>query len=80
MKRKKRNLDKYFLLTWKKLWIIVVIGFISIMLHNLWYAIFGYEDVVFFSLVIFAIPAYFIVCVSYSIAKRIKEKMKKRKK
>jgi len=76
MKRKKRNLNKYFLLTWKKLWIIVVIGFISIMLHNFWYAIFGYEDVVFFSLVIFVIPTYLIVCIIYTIIKKIQKKKK----
>jgi len=76
MKRKKRNLDKYFLLTWKKLWIIIVLGFISIMLHNLWYAIFGFEDVVFFSLVIFVIPVYFVVSIFYTLIKIIKEKKK----
>jgi len=74
MKKKKKNLDKYFLLTWKKVWIIVVAGFVSILLHNAFYAIFKIEEPVFFSLVVFGIPTYFIVCVIYSLIKQFKRK------
>jgi len=59
-----------FLLSWKKLWIIVVGGFVSIMLHNLWYMIFGSEEVVFFSIVVLVLPAYFAIMVVYSLIVR----------
>ena len=74
MKKKKKNLDKYFLLTWKKVWIIVVAGFVSILLHNAIDAIFNIEEPVFFSLVVFVIPTYFLVCVIYSLIKQFKRK------
>ena len=61
------KLDKYLLISWRKLWIIVVGGFVSILLHNFWYAIFGFEEAFFFILVIFVIPIYFVVSVFYSI-------------
>ena len=72
-KKKKFDFDKWFLLTWKKLWIIVVSGFIFIMLHNAFYMIFKVEEAVFFILVIFVIPAYFITCVVYSLIKLIRK-------
>ncbi len=40
-----------FLLSWKKVWIIVVAGFISILLHNLISGLLGVEEPVFFSIV-----------------------------
>jgi len=46
-KKKKNKLDKYFLLSWRKAWIIVVGGFVSILLHNFISALFGVEEVVF---------------------------------
>ena len=55
-----------FLLTWKKSWILVVAGFISIVLHNVIYAIFNVEETFFFIIVVFIIPIYFIVMVVYS--------------
>jgi len=56
-----------FLLSWKKLWIIIVAGFISIILHNAISALFSIEEAFFFIIVIFVIPIYFIVMVIYSI-------------
>jgi hypothetical protein len=76
-KKEVNNLDKYFFLTWKKLWIIVILSFVSIMLHNLWYVIFGFEEAVFFSLVVLIIPTYFIICIFYSLIKIIKNRDKK---
>ena len=73
-KKRKDNLDKYFLLSWRKLWIIVVAGFISIILHNLFYAIFGFEELVFFSIVVFVLPVYFIISGVYSLIKFLMRK------
>jgi O-antigen/teichoic acid export membrane protein len=76
-KKKSNKFDKYFLLSWRKLWIIVVLSFVSILLHNLWYAIFKFEEAVFFTIVVIIIPIYFLICIIYSIIKLIKNKDKK---
>ncbi|MFH1608275.1 MAG: hypothetical protein ABIA78_04025 [archaeon] len=68
----KNNLDKYLLLSWRKIWIIVVGGFVSILLHNVFYAVFGFEEPVFFSIVVFVLPIYFVVSVGYSLIKRFR--------
>jgi len=56
-----------FLISWRKLWIIVVGGFVSILLHNIISALLNVEEAFFFILVIFVIPIYFLVMVVYSI-------------
>ena len=63
----KTDLKKLFLLSWRNLWVVVVLGFVSILLHNFWYGIFGFEDVVFFSIVIFIIPIYLIISIIYTL-------------
>jgi len=75
MKRKNKNkFDKYFLLSWRKLWIIVVSGFVGIILHNLLSALLGVEEAFFFILVVFVIPIYFIISVIYSLIKFLKKR------
>jgi len=66
----------FFKLTCKKLWIIIVSGFISILLHNFWYAIFHFEEPVFLSLT-FIIIIYFIISLIYTLLKQEKSKKKK---
>ncbi len=68
-KKKKNKLDKYFLLSWRKAWIIVVGGFVSILLHNFISALFGVEEAFFFILVVFVLPIYFLISVVYSLVK-----------
>jgi len=70
----KFKFDKYLLLTWRKAWIIVVAGFVSILLHNIWYMIFGFEEAVFLILVAMVIPAYFLVTLVYSLVKKFGKK------
>ena len=72
MVRRGNKFDKYLLLSWRKLWIIVVGGFVSIMLHNLIYALSGVEEAFFFIIVVFLIPIYFIIIVVYSLIRKIK--------
>ena len=73
VRRKRENkFDKYLKLSWKKVWIVVVGGFVSILLHNLISAIFGFEEAVFFIIVILVIPIYFLVMIVYSLVKRFK--------
>jgi hypothetical protein len=80
-KKSKKQLDKWFLLTWKKAWIIIVAWFLAIVLHNLIYGLFktyfearGGDELVFFILATIVIPLYFVVCFIYTIIKRIKNK------
>ncbi len=73
-KSKKKSKENFFQLTWRKMYILVVGGFISILLHNLWYAIFGWEEAVFFIIVVILIPLYFIISVIYSLARWLSKK------
>ena len=68
---KKIDWKKVFLLSWKNLWIVVVAGFVSIILHNVFYAIFRFEEAVFFSIVVFIIPLYLIISIIYTIYTKI---------
>ena len=72
--KKKIKAKDLFLISWRKLWIIVVAGFVSILLHNAIYGLFGVEDAFFFIIVIFVIPIYFLVMVIYSIIYKLRKK------
>jgi len=72
-KRASKKFDKWFLLSWRKLWIIVVGGFVGILLHNLISALFGVEEAVFFIIVVFLIPTYTLICLIYTLIKLIKK-------
>ena len=61
----------FFLLSWKKAWIAIVVGFLSIMIHNLFYALFEVEEPVFF-FVPFLVIFYLIVSGIYSLIKKKK--------
>ena len=67
-------LKKYFLLTWKKGLLIIVLWIISVIIHNFISGLFNIEESVFFIIAIFIIPLYFIVCLIYSIFKWLKGK------
>ena len=60
-----------FLLSWKKLWIVIVVGFVSILLHNFIGALFGFEEAFFFIVVIFGVPLYMLIAIIYSLIKRL---------
>jgi len=79
--KKKKNLDKWFLLTWKKIWIIIVGWFLAIVLHNLVYGLFynyfqstGGDEPFFFIVAIIVIPIYFVFCFIYTLIKMINDK------
>jgi len=63
-----------FLLSWKKLWIAVVTGFISILLHNAIYGIFGVEEAFFFIIVVFVIPIWFIISIIFTSVSYLRNK------
>jgi hypothetical protein len=61
--------NNFFLLSWKKTWIAVVAGFLSIIIHNLIYALFNVEEPVFF-FVPFLVILYLVVSGVYSLIKK----------
>ncbi len=66
-----------FLLSWRKIWLIIVIGFISILLHNLISGLIKAEEPFFFIIVVIILPIYFIICIIYSIILKLKNRIKK---
>ncbi|MBU4116782.1 MAG: hypothetical protein KKG94_03465 [Nanoarchaeota archaeon] len=74
LKKAQNKFDKWFLLSWRKLWIVVVTGFVSIILHNLIFALFNVEEAFFFIIVVFLLPLYFIIMILYTIINKIKRR------
>jgi hypothetical protein len=74
-----KNLDKWFLLSWKKVAIIIIAWIASVILHNLLYVIFsdyfnatiGGDEPFFFLIAIFVIPLYVVVLIIYTIKKKL---------
>jgi hypothetical protein len=74
-----KNLDKWFLLSWKKVAIILIAWIASVILHNLVYVIFsdyfnatiGGDEPFFFLIAIFVIPLYVVVLIIYTIKKKL---------
>lgn len=83
-KKSVNKFDKYLLLSWRKLWIIIVLAFISIILHNLIYGLgiyFGGEefwgaggDEPFFFILTMVIILYFLITMIYTLVRRIIDK------
>ncbi|NCN51981.1 hypothetical protein GW931_03140 [archaeon] len=79
----KNKFDKYFLLTWKKTGIILVSWFVSVILHNLVYALFktwfqarNGEEAFFFIIAIIVIPLYVLVVLIYTLIRKIASRKK----
>ena len=75
------KIKNILLLSWKKLWIIVVSWFVAVLLHNLVYGLFktyfdahGGDEPFFFIIAIIVIPLYFIISTIYTIIVLIKNK------
>ena len=72
--------EKYFLLNWKKVLVIIAAWFLAVILHNMTYAFFMYflkielEEPVFFMLAIIVIPLYFIISIVYTIIDKLQKK------
>jgi len=74
-----KNLDKWFLLSWKKVGIILIVWIASVILHNIVYAIFydyysaiDGDEAFFFLIAIFVIPLYLLVLIIYTIINKLK--------
>ena len=68
-----------FLLSWKKLGVVILLGFVSILLHNIFYAIIGYEEFMFFTIVVVILPIYLFITIIYTIVKKVKERKRRGK-
>jgi hypothetical protein len=60
-----------FLLSWKKLGPLILLGLISTLLHNLISGLFGKEEVFFFILTVFVIPLYLLIAVITTLVSKI---------
>ena len=77
MKNQESKFNKYFLLSWRKVWMVVVGWFVAVMLHNLVYALFGFEEALFFIIAVIAIPIYVLFVLIYNVVKLVRKKFKK---
>ena len=68
-----------FLLNWKKIWLIIVIGFISIILHNIISYFIDKEEYFLFAIVVILLPLYLITSAIYSLIYHFKRKVKEDK-
>ena len=74
LRMKRKN---FFLLSWKKLWVIVVTGFISIILHNPISGLMKVEEFFFFTIVVFIIPVYTLMAIPFSVISFVKRRKSK---
>ncbi|NQU98573.1 hypothetical protein HQ533_03830 [Candidatus Woesearchaeota archaeon] len=68
------KLKDLFLFSWKKLWIVVVAGFVSILLHNLISGLLGVEEAFFFIIVVFVMPIYVLIAIVYNVVYLIRKR------
>lgn len=67
------KLSRTFMLNWKKLLVVILIGIISVILHNFVGAVFNIEEALFFIIVTFCIPIYLITSVIYTLVVLVKK-------
>jgi hypothetical protein len=70
-KKAKYELDKYFLLNWKRLYLLAIFWIISIISHKSFYTLFGFESVVFFIILMFITPGYFFISFIYTLYRHL---------
>jgi len=73
-KNKLSKLNKYFLLNFKKILFIIGGWIIAVVLHNLIFAIFRFEDAFFFILAVIIIPLYFLSSLIYTLVTYLRKK------
>ena len=75
------KLDKWLLLSWKRVLIIGCAWMLSVLLHNLIYGLFydyfrrtGGDEPVFFILAVIVIPLYFIISLVYTVISLVRSR------
>ncbi len=78
IKLKKSKKTNFFLLSWKKAGIVLIVWIVAVVIHNFGSAIISailgreFDEPVFFLIVTIGIPVYFIVSIIYTIIKKLK--------
>jgi hypothetical protein len=86
VKSKSNKFDKYLLLSWKKVLIIIVAWVVAVILHNLIYGLgiyffgenfwgAGGDEAFFFIIAIIVIPIYTLIAIVYSLIKLIQKRI-----
>ncbi len=65
----------FFFLSLKKFVFVIFLWIVFVVLHNLFYAIFGFEEVVFFIIAVIIIPLYLLIAFIYSLVKLVEMKL-----
>ena len=73
------KIEDYLFLDIKKTGAIVFAFIIAVLLHNFIYALFNFEEPVFFLLAAVVIPIYFLISIIYTIFHHIKKHLKKKR-
>lgn len=87
MKKRKKSVrkswhEKWFLLSWRKVWMIPAAWVVAVVLHNMIYAAAMYffnvefEEAFFFIVAVFGIPIYVIVVLIYSLVWLMKKRFR----
>jgi len=78
------KVDKYLLLSWKRVLIIPSAWLLSVVLHNAIYALFydhfrrtGGDEAAFFIFALFVIPLYFIISLVYTVIRQVGKLVRK---
>ncbi len=69
---KKTLYEKYLLLDWKEVYLLIVAWFLFLVLHNIYPSIFGKEDTILFFIATAIIPAFFLIALTYTYFKKRK--------
>lgn len=72
--------DNALKLSWKRFGITILSWILCVILHNAIYALFGFEEALFFIIAVIIIPIYIIVSLIYTIIKKIRSSNKNGKK
>jgi lipopolysaccharide export LptBFGC system permease protein LptF len=77
---RKINFRKYFILNWKRTLIVIIVGLISILIHNLIYILTNYvlgkpfSEFFFWLIAIVGVPLYFLIAILYTLHLKLEKR------
>ena len=69
---KKTLYEKYLILDWKEVYLLIVAWFLFLVLHNMYPSLFGKQDKFLFVIATVIIPAFFLTALTYTYFKKRK--------
>ena len=69
---KKTLYEKYLILDWKEVYLLIVAWFLFLVLHNMYPSLFGKQDKILFVIATVIIPAFFLTALTYTYFKKRK--------